>query len=120
MTRRQAAWFVAAYVAIVSIAIWFNLAVLCEGDAKYDRGCGGFGVYIPLWLIFLTPLLLAALALERWRRAAPPPTSRLVAYLAGILLVAEVGFIYVEQFPVLLAIEAGAIILAFLIRRKTA
>jgi hypothetical protein len=109
MTVRQIAWFLAAYVAIITIAMWFNLAGLCQGDVKFDRGCGGFSFYIPLWVIFLAPLPIAAILLEFWRKTTPPPTARLLAYLAGILLVAEVGFLLLERFPVLLATEAVAI-----------
>jgi hypothetical protein len=116
MTLRQTTWFLAAYVLIVAIAIWFDLAVLCQGHAKYDGGCGGFGFYIPLWLIFLTPLPLAAILLERWRRSGPTPTSRLLAYLAGILAVTEIGFLWIDKFPVLLATEVVAIGIAVVLR----
>jgi hypothetical protein len=119
MTVRQVVWFIAAYVAIVALAIWFNLAVLCQGDVKFNRGCGGFALYIPLWEIFLAPLPIAAILLELWRKATSPPTTRLLAYLAGILVVTEVGFLLIEKFPVLLAIEAAAIVIGCLIRWKT-
>jgi hypothetical protein len=119
MTIRQVAWFLAAYIIIVALAIWFDLAVLCRGDAKFDGGCGGFGVYIPLWLIFLTPLPLAAILLERWRRSLPPPTSRLLAYLGGILALSQIGFLLIEKFPLLLAAEAVAIGVAAILRSRT-
>lgn len=119
MTLRQVVGFIAGYVAIVALAIWFDLAVLCQGNAKYDRGCGGFAIYIPLWVIFLAPLPLAAILLERWRKSEPPPTMRLIAYLAGILFIAEVGFLLIEKFPLLLAVEALAIGVAWAIRWKT-
>jgi hypothetical protein len=119
MTVRQVVWFIAAYIAIVAMAIWFDLAVLCQGNAKFDGGCGGFAFYIPLWEIFLGPLPIAAILLELWRKATPPPTARLFAYLAGILFVTEVGFLLIERFPVLLAVEAAAIGIACLIRWKT-
>ncbi len=118
MTLRQIAWFLAAYVALVAIAIWFNLAVLCQGDVKFDGGCGGFGLYIPLWEVFLAPLPIAAILLERWKRSEPPATWRVLGYLAGVLVVAEVGFLLIERFPVLLALEAIAIALASLMRWK--
>ena len=118
MTLRQIAWFLGAYVALVAAAMWFNLAVLCQGAAKFDGGCGGFGLYIPLWEVFLAPLPIAAILLERWRRTEPPSTSRLLAYLAGILFVAEVGFLFIDRFPVLLALEGAAIALASLMRWK--
>ena len=120
MTLRQIMWFIAAYVAIVALAVWFNLAVLCQGDAKYDQGCGGFGVYIPLWEIFLLPLLIAPILLESWRAPHPPPTRRLLAYLAMILVVAEAGFLLIEKFPVLLATEAAVIGAAGIIRWRRA
>lgn len=116
MTLRQTAWFLAAHVALVGLAVWFNVAVLCQGDVKYSGGCGGLAVYIPLWQIFLTPLPLAAIILERWRRTQPPPSSRLVGYLIGILVVTEVGFLAIDKFPVLLALEAAAIFLAGIVR----
>lgn len=119
MTVRQVVWFIAAYIAIVVLAIWFDLAVLCQGNAKFNNGCGGFAFYIPLWGIFLAPLPIAAILLELWRKATPPPTARLVAYLAGILFVTEVGFLLIERFPVLLAVEAAAIGIACLIRWNT-
>ena len=119
MTLKQVAWFIAAYVAIVAVAIWFNLAILCEGDAKYNGGCGGFALYIPLWEIFLAPLPIAAILLESWRKSHPPPTRRLLAYLGGILVVAEIGFLLIEKFPVLLATEAVAIGIAALVRWRT-
>lgn len=119
MTARQIVWFIAGYIAIVALAIWFDLAVLCRGNAKFNGGCGGFGFYIPLWEIFLGPLPIAAILLERWRKTTPPSTTRLVAYLAGILLVTEVGFLFIKKFPVLLAVEALAIIIAWVVRWKT-
>ena len=119
MTLRQTAWFIAAYVALVALAIWFNLAVLCQGDPKFDDGCGGFGLYIPLWEVFLAPLPLAAILLELWRRSTPPSTSHLLIYLGSILVVAEVGFLLIDRFPVLLATEATVIILATRARWKT-
>lgn len=69
MTLRQVLWFIAAYIVIVALAIWFNLAVLCQGDVKFNRGCGGFALYIPLWELFLAPLPVAAILLELWRKA---------------------------------------------------
>ena len=119
MTFRQVTWFLAAYVSIVALAIWFDLAVLCQGDVKFDGGCGGFGLYIPLWLIFLAPLPLAAIFLEFWRRSLPPPTTRLLAYLGGILAISQVGFLLIEKFPLLLATEAAAIGVAGIVRRRT-
>jgi hypothetical protein len=119
MTGRQIVWFLAAYVAIVALVVWFNLAVLCLGDAKYDGGCGGFGTYVSLWEIFLAPLPVAAILLERWRKSDPPPTSRLLAYLAGIVAVAEIGWLFVERFPFLLAIEALAIGVAGFLRVRS-
>ena len=119
MTLRQVAWFLGAYIVIVALAVWINLAVFCLGDAKYANGCGGFGTYIPLWELFLLPLPLAATLLERWRRSGPPPTMRLLAYLAGIVAVAEFGWVVIEKFPALLATEAVAIAIAFVIRLKT-
>lgn len=118
MTVRQVVSFLAAYIAIVALAIWFNLAVLCQGDVKFNRGCGGFALYIPLWETFLAPLPLAAIFLETWRKATPPPTTRLLAYLAGILFVTEVGFLLIEKFPLLLAAEAAAIGIGCLVRWK--
>ena len=119
MTLRQTAWFIAAYVALVALAIWFDIAVLCQGDIKFDHGCGGFGLYIPLWEVFLAPLPLAAILLELWGRFTPPPTSRLLVYLGGILVVAEVGFLLIDKFPVLLATEAIAILVATRARWRT-
>ena len=118
MTLRQVAWFLAAYVALVAVAMWFNLAILCQGDVKFHGGCGGFGLYIPLWEVFLVPLPIAAILLERWKRSEPSATSHIIAYLAGILVVAEVGFLLIDRFPVLLALEAVAIALASLVRWK--
>jgi len=119
MTIRQVAWFTAAYVSIVALAVWFNLAVLCLGDAKYAQGCGGFGVYIPLWEMFLAPLPIAAILLERWRKSGPTPTTRLLAYLAGVIAVAEFGWVVIDKFPALLATEAVVIAIAFVIRLRT-
>lgn len=119
MSGRQVVWFIAAYIIIVALAIWFDLAVLCQGNVKFNRGCGGFAFYIPLWEIFLAPLPIAAILLELWRKTAPPPTTRLVAYLVGILFVTELGFLFIEKFPVLLAVEAAAIGIASRIRWKT-
>ena len=76
MTARQTVWFIAGYVALVAAAIWFDLAVLCRGHAKFNGGC-------------------------------------------GILFVTEVGFLFIKKFPVLLAVETMAIILAFVVRWKT-
>ena len=118
MTVRQIAWFVAGYVATVALMVWFNLAVLCEGAAKFDGGCGGFAMYIPLWELFLTPLLLAAILLEQWRKSEAPPTVRLLAYLLGVAVVTEVGWLLIDTFPALLATQALAIGIAFLIRAR--
>ena len=118
MSLRQIAWFIAAYVAIVALAIWFDLAVLCHGDVKFNGGCGGFSFYIPLWLTFLAPLPVAAIFLEFWGRAKRPPTARLLAYLAAILVVTEFGFLVLEKFPALLATEAGAIGIGCVLRWK--
>src|SRR5687768_15633543 len=109
MTVRQVIWFLAGYVATVALMVWFNLAVLCQGDAKFAGGCGGFAMYIPLWEIFLAPLPIAAILLERWRRFEPPPAARLLAYLAGVVGVTEVGWLLIDTFPALLATEAVAI-----------
>src|SRR5687768_759482 len=98
MTLRQVLWFIAAHVSLVAVAIWFDLAVLCQGAVKYNRGCGGFGIYIPLWEIFLAPLPIAVILLERWKRVTAPPTPRLLGYLAGILVVTQVGFLLIEKF----------------------
>lgn len=119
MTMRQAAWFLAAYIAIVAVAIWFDVAILCQADAKYEQGCGGIGIYIPLWLAFLAPLPIAAIILERWKSAGPPPTARLIGYLVVILAVAELGFLFIDEFPVLLAFEA-VIIATFWLGRSSA
>jgi hypothetical protein len=119
MTLRQVTWFIVAYVALVALAIWFNLAVLCQGDAKFSGGCGGFGLYVPLWEVFLAPLPIAAILLERWRKSQAPPTVRLLAYLGGILFVAQVGFLLIDKFPVLLTIEALVIALAAAMRWRT-
>ena len=119
MTARQIVLFIAGYVALVAAAIWFDLAVLCRGHAKFNAGCGGFAFYIPLWEVFLAPLPVAAIFLERWRKSTPPPTTRLLAYLAGILFITEVGFLFIKKFPILLAVEAVAIIIACVVRWKT-
>ena len=119
MTVRQVVWFIAAYIAIVALAMWFNLAVLCQGDVKFNGGCGGFALYIPLWEVFLAPLPVAAILLELWRKTTPPPTKRLLAYLAGILVVTEVGFLLIEKFPLLLAAEAAAIGIGCILRWRS-
>ncbi|MGH7712792.1 MAG: hypothetical protein ACREOG_15990 [Gemmatimonadaceae bacterium] len=119
MTARQVLWFTAAYLAVVALAVWFNLAVLCQGDMKYDGGCGGFGVYIPLWEIFLLPLLIAAILLETWKTPAPPRTGRLLAYLAGIVAVTEIGWLLLDSFPALLVTQAVAIGIATVVRLRT-
>jgi hypothetical protein len=111
MSARQALWFIVAYAAIIALSVWVNLAVFCSGDLKYDQGCGGAGVYIPLWEIFLTPLALAAIGIERWRRTAPVTTQRIVVYLVGIAIIYQIGW-QLERFPMLLLIEALAIAVA--------
>jgi len=57
--------------------------------------------------------------LERWQRTGPPPATRLVAYLAGIVVITEIGFLLIDEFPVLLGLEAAAIILAAAFRWHT-
>jgi hypothetical protein len=101
------------------LAIWFNLAVLCQGDAKFSGGCGGFGLYIPLWEMFLAPLPIAAILLELWRKSQPPPTLRLLGYLGVTLFVAEVGFLLIDSFPVLVAMEVLIIAVAAVMRWRT-
>jgi hypothetical protein len=117
MTWRPIAWFIAAYVALVAGIVSFNLAVLCLGAPKYANGCGGFGTYIPLWLMFLSPLPIAAIALES-RRGAPPSSGRLLAYLAAIAAILELGWLVIERFPVLLLVESIAIGLGWMARRN--
>jgi len=119
MTLRQTLWFGIGYVVVVAAAVWFNLAVLCQGDAKFDRGCGGFGLYIPLWEIFLAPLPIAAILLELWRKSVPPHLIRLLAYLLGVIAVTEVGWLLLDTFPALLGAEAIAILIAATIRVRT-
>jgi hypothetical protein len=119
MSSRQVAWFLAAYVALVAAAVWFNVAVLCLGDAKYEQGCGGFGVYLQLWEIFLAPLPIAAILLERWRKSESLSAAHLLLYLAGILIVLELGWLVIEKFPALLATEAVAIGMMWLVRVRT-
>src|SRR5262245_47286972 len=116
MSLKQVAWFVSAHAALVAAAIGFDLAVLCQGDAKYDGGCGGFGLYIPLWAVFPVPLPVAAILLEQWRRASRPPGRRLFGYLATGVLIAGLGFVMIDKFPVLLAVEATAIAIFGLVR----
>jgi hypothetical protein len=119
MTLRQGAWFIIAYVGLVALAIWFNLAVLCRGAPKFSGGCGGFGFYIPLWEIFLAPLAVAAILLEQWRKSRPPPTARLLAYLSATFFIAEIGFLFIDKFPVLVAVEILLIALAAIVRWRT-
>jgi hypothetical protein len=120
MTSRQVASFLGAYVCIVAVAVWLNVSVFCLADAKYSGGCGGLGVYLPLWLIFLAPMALAAIGLESWRRTTPPPSVRLLAYLAAITVVLELGWLVIGRFPALLATEAIVIGIGWLARLKTA
>jgi hypothetical protein len=110
MTARQALWFIVAYAALVAASVWLNVSGLCLAAAKYDNGCGGLGTYLSLWEIFLLPLLIAAIAIERWRRTAAPPAMRLVIYLVVIGAVFQIGW-RLEKFPVLLALEAVVIAL---------
>jgi hypothetical protein len=117
VTARQTLWFLLAYVAIIALSVWVNLAVFCSGALKYDNGCGGAGTYIPLWEIFLAPLAIAAIVLERWRRTAPTPASTIVIYLVGIAVIYQVGW-QLERFPVLLVVEAAAIAIATAARWK--
>ena len=118
MSARQAIWFLAAYAAIVAVGIWFDLAVLCQGDLKYSHGCGGFGLYIPLWEVFLAPLPVAAIGLEWRRRSGTVPTSRLLGYLAIVLVVCQLGFVFIHKFPILLATETLVIMLGTLLRLR--
>jgi hypothetical protein len=119
MTWRQITWFLGVYVGIVAMAVWLNVSVFCLADAKYSGGCGGLGVYFFLWLIFLAPLVLAAIALESWRRTTTPPSSRLLLYLAAIAGVLELGWLVIERFPMLLATEVVVIALWWFARLKT-
>jgi hypothetical protein len=52
--------------------------------------------------------------------AEPPPGSRLAAYLVGIVIVVEIGFLVIEKFPMLLGLEAAAVLVAGIIRWHTA
>ncbi len=115
MTRRQAILFIASYISLIALSVWFNVSVLCLADAKYDHGCGGLSVYIPLWEMFLAPLAVAALILERWRRTEAPGSSVIVTYLVAILIVYQIGS-RLERFPVLIAVEAAVIGLAAVLR----
>jgi hypothetical protein len=119
MNVRQVAWFIVAHVALVAVAIWFNLAVLCQGNEKFSGGCGGFSLYIPLWEVFLAPLPIAAILLEQWRKSQSPSTLRIFGYLGATVFVAEVGFLFIDTFPVLLALEAVSGALAAAMRWRT-
>lgn len=108
MSRWQIAWFAVGYLGVVALAIGLGLAGFCLGAPQHGAGCGGFRIYIPLWEMFLLPLPLSAIAIERWW-GGRTPDARLFGYLAGILAIAGIGFVVIEKFPVLLAIEAAAI-----------
>jgi hypothetical protein len=116
MFIRQTLLFVLAYAALIALSVWFNVSVLCLADAKYDHGCGGLGVYVPLWEIFLLPLLVGAIATQRWRRSTPPTSLRLIQYLLVIAIVYQIGW-RLDRFPVLLGLEAAAIALIVAARR---
>jgi uncharacterized membrane protein YoaK (UPF0700 family) len=92
------------------------VSVLCLADVKYSNGCGGLGVYVPLWEIFLLPLLVGVIALQRWRRSGSPTTLRLIQYLLVIAIVYQIGW-RLDRFPVLLGLEAVAIALVAAARR---
>jgi hypothetical protein len=110
MSARQTLLFIAAYAALIAASVWLNVSVLCLADAKYDQGCGGLGVYLSLWEIFLLPLLIAAIAIERWRKTADTPAMRIVVYLLVTCVVFQIGW-RLNKFPVLLALEAIVIAL---------
>jgi hypothetical protein len=116
MTPRQTVLFSLAYAALIAISVWLNVSVLCLADAKYSNGCGGLGVYVPLWEIFLLPLLIGVIAIQRWRRSAPPTTLRLIQYLLVIAIVYQIGW-RLDRFPILLGLEAAAIALVVAARR---
>ena len=53
-------WFGAGYISAVAICVWLNISILCRGDPKLDRGCGGFELYFMVWLVFTSPIAIVA------------------------------------------------------------
>ena len=54
--------FSLAYLVGTAGVIWIATAVLCLGDPKFDRGCGGWGLYFPVWAVFYLPAAAVAAA----------------------------------------------------------
>ena len=59
--RKYWAWSLAVYVAGIIGMTWVNLTLLCRGDPKFDRGCGGFELYAPVGILVLAPVFLASI-----------------------------------------------------------
>ena len=99
-----------AYVASILALTWVNLAVLCRGDPKFDAGCGGFGLYAPIGVLFVAPIFLLSLAAGftgAWTRAAG---------LAWVAALGAVGaYLLLEAAEWTRAVYAGALIVTPLV-----
>lgn len=90
----RAITFVACYVAGTALLIRFDTAVLGLGDYKFEGGDGGFELYFPIWLVFLSPAMALSLY-ALWRLRVKPWVELLLTafFLAVTLAGAEVGFV---------------------------
>lgn len=70
------------YLALVAIVTYLNVAVSCLGDPKFDRGCGQWGVYYVICLIFAAPAAVVIFGLGRWRIV--PVRHRFTIWAAGL------------------------------------
>ena len=84
-----------AYVAGILALTWIDLAVLCRGDPKFDAGCGGFGLYAPLGVLFVAPIFILSLAAGftgAWSRAAGLAWAAVAGAFGAYLLLGAVGW----------------------------
>ena len=47
--------FAALYIAGMALVIRLVTSVWCLGDEKFSGGCGGWQIYLPLWIALMSP-----------------------------------------------------------------
>jgi hypothetical protein len=78
--------FSLAYLGGTAIVIWIATAVLCLGDPKFGRGCGGWGLYFLIWALFYLPAAAVAAVAGLTGRLAPRARALVLAACLVLLL----------------------------------
>ena len=73
------------YLGVIAAGLWLNVSVLCLGDPKFERGCGGLDFYLLFWPVFLLPIAGTASAIAL--RIAWSTRQRVVILAAASVIV---------------------------------